>query len=523
MAKKGTFVVAVKAARRMAESPKAAKKDKKRDKKVEKIDVPPHGETVPAQGKAALPRKKTAPDYDAIIVGAGPAGLFAARELAGAGKRVLIVDKGRDIRRRTCPIKTRGAQCVHCQPCNVVCGWGGAGAFSDGKLTLTPEFGGNLEQYCGRGALLSLIAEADKIYVKHGASEELFSPDSDYARAVIDRARRASLQVLPAVIRHMGTDRSKAILASLFDEVRHMGCEVLMNTPVREVLLDGAQRASGVLLEDGTSVTARHVLLAPGREGASWMEETVKKLGLDIETRPVDIGVRVEIPSAWAKEITDEFYEIKAILDTPTFDDRVRTFCMCPNGEVTMEYQSLYDIATVNGHSNRDAASKTENTNFAILVSKQFTKPFHDPNGYGSHIARLANMLAGTVMVQRLGDLKRGRRTTHDRLERGLVRPTLSSAEPGDLSLVLPYRHLVGILEMITALDHIIPGINGNHTLLYGVEVKFFSLKLVLGSDLMTKIPGLYAAGDGAGVTRGVIQASASGLWAARAMLKGMP
>jgi hypothetical protein len=228
----------------------------------------------------------------------------------------------------------------------------------------------------------------------------------------------------------------------------------------------------------------------------------------------------VEIPAAWAKEITDQFYEIKAILDTPTFDDKVRTFCMCPNGEVTTEYQTHHGILTVNGHSNRDEDKKTENTNFAILVSTQFTKPFKDPNGYGSHIARLANMLGGTVLVQRLGDLKRGRRSTHDRIARGLVRPTLKTAEPGDLSFVLPYRHLKGIMEMIEALDSLMPGINGNHTLLYGVEVKFYSLKLALSKDLETNIRGLYAAGDGAGVTRGVIQASASGIWAARAMLR---
>jgi uncharacterized FAD-dependent dehydrogenase len=236
----------------------------------------------------------------------------------------------------------------------------------------------------------------------------------------------------------------------------------------------------------------------------------------------VDIGVRVEVPSAWAKDITDQFYEIKAILDTPTFDDRVRTFCMCPNGEVTTEYQSRQSILTVNGHSNQDIARKTDNTNFAILVSTEFSKPFNDPTGYGSHIARLANMLTGGVAVQRLGDLKKGRRSTPERIARGLVRPTLASAVPGDLSFVLPYRHLTGIMEMIEALDHIIPGVNSPSTLLYGVEVKFFSLKLELDSNLATKIKGLWAAGDGAGVTRGVVQASASGLWAARSMAKSL-
>lgn len=457
--------------------------------------------------------------YDVIIVGAGPAGLFAAMELTRNGKNVLLLDKGKDIDKRTCPLKFGAKKCVQCKPCNVICGWGGAGAFSDGKLTLTPEFGGNMETFCGRNELMSLIDEVDRVYIEHGASETLFKPEGEMASKIIDRARRSGLEVLPATIRHMGTDRSKDILQSIYLQARDT-CEIRTNTAVREILLDKERKVRGVLLENGEEIEAPNVLLAPGREGAPWMEETVRKLGLDIASLPVDIGVRVEIPAAWAKEITDQFYEIKAILDTPTFDDRVRTFCMCPHGEVTTEYQSRQGILTVNGHSNRDEDKKTENTNFAILVSTQFTKPFNDPTGYGSHVARLANMLAGGVMVQRLGDLRKGRRSTQERIARGLVRPTLASAEPGDLSFVLPYRHLTGITEMITALDPIIPGINSSHTLLYCVEVKFFSLKLELDTSLATKIPGLWAAGDGAGVTRGVIQASASGIWAARAIIR---
>jgi uncharacterized FAD-dependent dehydrogenase len=459
--------------------------------------------------------------YDAAIVGAGPAGLFAARELAGLGKKVLLLDKGRDIDKRICPMKHGSRDCVHCRPCNVVCGWGGAGAFSDGKLTLTPDFGGNLEQYCGRGDLISLISEVDEVFLKHGASKTLFKPEGEMASRIMDKARRAGLEVIPATIRHMGTDRSKDILQSMYVQAREI-CEIRTGTMVREVLLDENGAARGVRLEDGSEIDSRAVMLAPGREGAPWMEETIRKLGLDIASLPVDIGVRVEVPAAWAKEITDQFYEIKAVLDTPTFDDRVRTFCMCPNGEVTTEYQSRQSILTVNGHSNQDTSHKTENTNFAILVSTQFSRPFNDPTGYGSHIARLANMLTGGIVVQRLGDLKKGRRSTPERIARGLVRPTLESAEPGDLSFVLPYRHLTGIMEMIEALDNIIPGINSPNTLLYGVEVKFFSLKLELDPNLSTRIKGLWAAGDGAGVTRGVIQASASGILAARSMAKSI-
>jgi uncharacterized FAD-dependent dehydrogenase len=459
--------------------------------------------------------------YDAAIVGAGPAGLFAARELAGMGKKVVLLDKGRDIDKRLCPMKHGSRDCVHCQPCNVVCGWGGAGAFSDGKLTLTPDFGGNLEHYCGREKLVSLISKVDEVFVKHGASKTLFTPEGEMASKIIDKARRAGLEVIPATIRHMGTDRSKDILESMYVQAKDM-CDIRTGTMVSETLIGSGGAAKGVILDDGTEIEARTVLLAPGREGAPWMEETIRKLGLEIASLPVDIGVRVEVPAAWAKEITDQFYEIKAVLDTPTFDDRVRTFCMCPNGEVTTEYQSRQSILTVNGHSNHDNSRKTENTNFAILVSTQFSSPFKDPTGYGSHIARLANMLTGGVVLQRLGDLKKGRRSTPDRIARGLVRPTLESAEPGDLSFVLPYRHLTGITEMIEALDNIIPGIHGPNTLLYGVEVKFFSLKLELDSSLRTKIDGLWAAGDGAGVTRGVIQASASGIWAARSMAKSL-
>ncbi|MDR3164909.1 MAG: NAD(P)/FAD-dependent oxidoreductase [Synergistaceae bacterium] len=454
--------------------------------------------------------------FDAVIVGSGPAGLFAARELSRLGKDVLLLDKGRDIDKRLCPMKLGARECVHCSPCNIICGWGGAGAFSDGKLTLTPDFGGNMEEYCGREKLIKLISEVDEVYVSSGAPERVFKSAGPAASRIIDKARRAGLAVMPATIRHMGTDRSKNVLARLYHQARKT-CDVRMGVTVNEVLVED-DTVKGVKTTDGTEIEARAVLLAPGREGTPWMEETIKKLGLGIASLPVDVGVRVEVPAVWVKEITDQFYEIKAILDTPTFDDRVRTFCMCPYGEVTTEYQSRQSILTVNGHSNEDPAHKTENTNFAILVSKKFSRPFKDPTGYGSHIARLANMLTGGVMIQRLGDLKKGRRSTPERLARSIVRPTLEAAEPGDLSLVLPYRHLTGIMEMIEALDNIIPGINSTNTLLYGVEVKFYSLKLDLNSNLATRIVGLWAAGDGAGVTRGVVQASASGIWAARAM-----
>ncbi len=458
-------------------------------------------------------------NYDVIIVGTGPAGLFAARELIAAGRDVLLVDKGKPLLERHCPLKEgKVSRCIHCRPCNVICGWGGAGAFSDGKLTLTPEFGGNLERYVGRDKLLKLIDAVDAVYVGYGADMPVYSPDGDFAREIARRGRTTGLRIIPASIRHMGTDRSKAVLASVYEDLVGR-CDILVKTEVERVLVDGGE-VRAVRLSDGREIAGRVVLLTPGREGAPWMERVARELHLTIDSLPVDIGVRVEIPADWAREVTDQFYEVKALFNAPTFDDKVRTFCMCPGGEVVTEYQSEKEIVTVNGHSNHDV--KTENTNFALLVSTEFTEPFHDPNGYGSHIARLANMLGGTVLVQRLGDLKSGRRSTASRIERGLVRPTLATAEPGDLSFVLPYRHLKDIMEMITALNAIMPGIDGPHTLLYGVEVKFYSLRLALSEELQSSVKGLFVAGDGGGVTRGVIQASASGIVAAQGIGKAL-
>jgi hypothetical protein len=456
--------------------------------------------------------------YDVIVVGAGPAGLFAALELANRGISVALIDKGKTLDERKCPLKMGIVRtCAHCNSCSLMCGWGGAGAFSDGKLTLTPHFGGNLEKYIGKERLLALLDEVDSIWRENGAdSAPLFEPDPEFASKVIKKARVAGLHVIPAKIRHIGTDRTKEVLRNIYCKLRDK-VHILMNTEVKRVLIaDGG--VAGVELSSGEKLNAKFVLLAPGREGAPWMERASKELGLQVDSLPVDVGVRVEIPAELAEELTEQFYEVKAIYNSPTFDDQVRTFCMCPHGEVVTEFQSDGGVVTVNGHSFRDKS--TDNTNFAILVSTNFTEPFHDPNGYGVHIARLANMLGGSVLVQRLGDLKLGRRSTRSRIERGLVKPTLAEAEPGDLSFALPYRHLKDILEMLEALESIIPHVNDKYTLLYGIEVKFYSLKLSLNERLQTSIKGLYAAGDGAGVTRGVIQAAASGLVSARSMLE---
>jgi len=460
--------------------------------------------------------------YDAVIVGAGPAGMFAARTLADRGKSALLIDKGRQIDKRICPLALGKADtCCHCDPCNITSGIGGAGTASDGKLTLTPEYGGNLEEYIGRQNLVELIDRADKVYVDNGASTKVFCPDAQTVSDIQYKAIQNNIEIIPAAIRHMGTDKSKDIIDSIYSGIKDK-CDVVTGVKIEEdcVLLkkDSPAMAHNFRFTFGcggkaVSVDADNVIFAVGREGSPFMEAVAKRLKLETETSPVDIGVRVEVPAAVTKAVTDKFYELKAVYNTPTYDDRARTFCMCPNGEVTTEYQSNQQILTVNGHSNRDKG-KTENTNFAILISSRFTEPFNDPIGYGSHIARLANMLSGGIMVQRLGDLLKGRRSNSDRISKSITKPTLKSAVPGDLSYVLPHRYIVGITEMLKALDTIIPGIYSPHTLLYGVEVKFYSLKLKLDKSLMTTEPHIYAIGDGAGVSRGVIQASASGIWA---------
>lgn len=455
--------------------------------------------------------------YDVIIVGAGPAGVFAAMELVRHGKSVLVIDKGKLIEERRCPIvEGQSAVCVNCDSCSIVSGWGGAGSASDGKLTLTTGFGGNLEENIGEAALEELIGMVDGIFVEHGADPRFYEPGSDVAAATIRKAASVGLKILPARIRHIGTDASRRVLNNMYEDLRQR-CDILMNTTVEDLVVE-AGRAKGVRLSDGSVLLGESVIVAPGRDGASWLDGLVSRLNIPIASMPVDIGVRVEIPDSICEDLTKHFYEVKCLYNTPTFDDRCRTFCMNPSGFVVHEYNKARDLVTVNGHSLKTVKSK--NTNFAILVTKNFTQPFNDPIGYATHIAKLANMLAGGgILLQRLGDLKDGRRSTWSRIERGMITPT-AQAEPGDLSLVLPHRYLMDIVEFLDALNSIMPGVNQNDTLLYGVEIKLYSLRLKLGEGLRVPvIDGLYMAGDGAGVSRGIVQAAASGIVAARAIL----
>lgn len=451
--------------------------------------------------------------YDVIIIGAGPAGIFSALELAKAGcQEVLIIDKGLRVDQRICIASQRDVDCQNCQPCSVVSGWGGAGAFSDGKLTLTTEFGGNLADYTGNDLLQQLLEEVDALYCSYGATPVLYAGEPDDLKLLQRQAAIAELQFLPARVRHLGSERTKEILQKIYDDLLPK-VDIITGCQVESLLVEDG-KALGVATNIGTFI-GNYIICAPGREGSRWFTGELNRLGLSLDVNPVDIGVRVEVPAATLEEITDKVYESKLVYYSRSFDDKVRTFCMNPRGEVVMENNG--GIVTVNGHSYGD--KKTENTNFALLVSKNFTQPFKEPIAYGRSIAALANMLGGGVILQRLGDLLAGRRSTVERIQRGLVKPTMLGATPGDLSLVLPYRYLQSIVEMLEALDKMAPGVNSRHTLLYGVEVKFYSSRPKLSKDLETKIANLFAIGDGAGVTRGLAQASASGLRAARAII----
>ena len=457
-------------------------------------------------------------DYDVIIIGAGPTGIFTAMEFIKkeADLDILILEKGTDLERRVCPMKENpGMGCVNCPSCAIVSGWGGAGAYSDGKLSLPPDIGGNLENYIGRQELIDNIAYADDIYMEFGAPDRVFGVAEDKQDEIRKKAVRAELKFIPASLRHLGTGYSQVVLQNMQDYLEEQGVEIRFGVNVKQFIVE-ADKIEAVKTAAGEKISAEYVMAAAGRENAEWLTNEAKKMDIETAINPVDIGVRVECPAAITEYMTDNLYESKLIYHTPTFEDKVRTFCMSPYGEVVSENNQ--GLITVNGHSHSDI--KTNNTNFALLVSKTFTEPFHEPITYGKDIAKLANMLAGGVLVQRLGDLLEGRRTTEERLKRSVTEATLKDATPGDLSLVLPHRHLTGIIEMLKALDKITPGIYGRDTLLYGVEVKFYSSRLNVDNNLESKVENLFFGGDGAGITRGLMQASVSGIVIARSIMK---
>ena len=453
--------------------------------------------------------------YNVAIIGAGPAGIFTALELVKLKPdwKVILIEKGAKIENRVCLLRNGYKSCPSCKTCGLLCGWGGAGAFSDGKLTLTPDVGGHLVDYMDFSDVEKLIQYCDDIYLEHGATEVVYGRNKNEFQDIERAATLAELKLVHSPVRHLGTEKSLDVLKHMQDYLADK-IEIVNNKTVDELdIQDG--KIKGFSLSDGTSVQAEFVVVAPGREGADWLSKELIKNGVELVNNAVDVGVRVELPAPVMEPITSRLYESKLIYYSPTFGDEVRTFCMNPNGEVVSE--NYNGIQTVNGHSYAD--KKTDNTNFALLVSKKFTEPFKEPIAYGQHVARLANMLAGGVLVQRFGDLLDGKRSTVDRIKSSIIKPTLECATPGDLSLVLPYRQLLSIIEMLYALDKIAPGVASRYTLLYGVEVKFYSARPKLTNELESKeIKNLFTIGDGAGVTRGLMQASASGVHCARVM-----
>ncbi|SCI55251.1 ribulose-1%2C5-biphosphate synthetase [uncultured Clostridium sp.] len=459
-------------------------------------------------------------EYDVIIVGAGPSGIFCAYELIRQKKdmKVLMIEKGRPIEKRQCP-KRITKKCVGCQPCSITTGFAGAGAFSDGKLSLSPDVGGNLPEILGYDKTVELLKESDDIYLKFGADTNVYGIDkAKEIQEIRRKAITANLKLIECPIRHLGTEEGYKIYTKLQTHLLDEGIDMLFNTMVDDILVEN-NKVTGVVTDAGDTFTAPEIVSAVGREGADWFSHICQSHGIETKVGTVDVGVRVEVRDEVMEFLNKNLYEAKLVYYTPTFDDKVRTFCTNPSGEVATEYYEN-GLAVVNGHAYKSQEYKTNNTNFAILVSKNFTKPFKTPIEYGKQIAQLSNMLCdGKILVQTFGDFQRGRRTTEERLCRNNLIPTLKDAVPGDLSLVFPHRIMVDIEEMLLALDKVTPGIASDETLLYGVEVKFYSNKVVVNQDFETSVDGLRAIGDGASVTRGLQQASANGISVARSIL----
>lgn len=470
--------------------------------------------------------------YDVMIVGAGPAGIFAALELEKTAPRakILMIDSGSTIQRRSCPARTRGI-CAHCDPCHIMNGWAGAGAFSDGKLSLSYEVGGNVTDYLPRSEVQQLIHYADEIYLKFGAPETVYGLSDKFADKIAYDAKKHNIQLVPCPVRHMGTEYSYEVLSRMYDYLSAKENFTFLEYTTAESVVTENGKATGVWTVNKKGerkcYTAPYVILAPGRGGADWLSHIAEENGISTTNNAVDIGVRVEVPNAVMDPLTSHLYEAKLVYYSDTFESKVRTFCMNPGGIVSEEHYEGgvggNGIAVVNGHSYADEGKRTDNTNFALLVSTNFTEPFHQPIEYGRYIAQLGNMLTGGgIMVQRLGDLLMGRRTDVSRLKRSTTVPTLKNAVPGDLSFVLPHRHLTSVVEGLRAFDKIAPGLYSKNTLLYGVEVKFYSSKVKVTNDFETAVENLYAIGDGAGITRGLMQASVTGVVVARSIAKNL-
>ena len=448
--------------------------------------------------------------YDVIIIGAGPGGIFSAYELIKENEdlKVAVFEAGHTLTKRKCPIDgDKVKSCIRCKSCSIMSGFGGAGAFSDGKYNITNDFGGTLYEYVGKQKALELMHYVDEINMRYGGEgTKLYSTAGSQFKKL---CMQNDLHLLDASVRHLGTDINYVVLKNLYDELKDK-VDFYFDTPVLKV---EKRENAYVAVTKKCDYEGQYCIISVGRSGSKWMEQVCDELQIDTKSNRVDIGVRVEIPAEIFSHITNELYESKIVYRTEQYGDKVRTFCMNPKGAVVSE--NTNGIVTVNGHSYEDPAKQTNNTNFALLVAKHFSDPFHDSNGYGESIARLSNMLGGGIIVQRFGDLIRGRRSTPSRIAESFTVPTLN-ATPGDLSLVLPKRLLDGIIEMIYALDKIAPGMANDDTLLYGVEVKFYNMEVAVDENLQSRHEGLYVIGDGSGITHSLSHASASGVHVAR-------
>lgn len=457
--------------------------------------------------------------YDVLIVGAGPAGIFTAYEAKQykPDARILMIEKGNSIEKRKCPKRKTGV-CANCDPCAITTGFSGSGSFSDGKLSISHdgEVGGDLIKYIGKEPFRRLLEYTDNLYLKFGADPEVHGIDTDGTVDMIRRkAAQSHLKLIESGVRHMGTEKAYDIYARIQQALEELEIEMCFRTVVTDFLIEtdmeGQKKIVGVITDEGYQVRGDKVIVAIGREGSEWLNSMCKKYEIVSRNGQVDIGVRVETDAGVTYDIDSTLYEAKLIYYTKTFEDRVRTFCWNPRGEVSEERYG--NLAVVNGHSYKDQSLKTSNTNFALLVSKSFTEPFKTPIEYGRYIAELGNMLSGgKVLVQRYGDLKRGRRSTSSRIAKNIIQPTLKDAVAGDLSLVIPYRIMIDVIETLEALENIMPGIARDSTLLYGVEVKFYSNKIVINPQFETNVKNLHVLGDGAGLTRGLMQASMNGV-----------
>lgn len=461
-------------------------------------------------------KKKYEKDYDVIIVGSGPAGMFAARELAGYDLKILVIDGGKDIHQRRCLMKKTNG-CRHCEPCDIMCGVGGAGTFSDGTLNLRPDIGGDLAEQTGDvEKAWQLVRYVDEVFLEYGAPDEILLPSGKAVEELEIRAASVGARFVPIGQRHIGSDNAPMMISNFKADLLAKGVEFLLERFVKTLVIED-NTCKGVVLEDGSVIHSRYVLITPGRVGASWIEKLVKTCGIKAVHAGIDIGVRVEVPAIIMNPITRINRDPKFHIQTHRYDDFVRTFCTNHHGFVVKE--EYEDFIATNGHSMSEEESP--NTNFAFLVHIELTQPIENTTKYGRSIAKLATTIGGgKPIIQRMGDLRRGRRTTEERLRRNPTRNTLEEVTPGDISMALPHRIVMDLIEGLEVLDKIIPGVASDSTLLYAPEIKFYAMRLVVNRRMETSVKNLFAAGDGAGLSRDIVNAAATGVLAAWGILE---